>query len=115
MPPGWSEWYGDVDPTTHEFRDYTLNDSGNPKTYGEPGEKDPDLYIERRAAGGKPFLLSFAPRASHREIVADRELLAERNPGPAPRHRGTFEIAEVPRPPSLDGADAALILIILTS
>ncbi len=116
-PPGWTEWYGSVDPSTYKMWGYTLNENGALKTYGQADVEDPDLYqtdvfagkavdyIGRKAAGEKPFFLSFAPLAPHREIVANRELLAERNPRPAPRHRGTFEGAEVPRPPSFDEED----------
>ena len=28
MPPGWSEWYGSVDPSTYRFYNYTLNENG---------------------------------------------------------------------------------------
>ena len=28
VPPGWSEWYASVDPSTYRFYGYTLNENG---------------------------------------------------------------------------------------
>ena len=61
VPPGWSEWYGAVDPTTYRMWGFTLNENGSRRTYGSPFFEDPRLYqtdvyhrkavdfIERRA------------------------------------------------------------------
>lgn len=34
IPPGWSEWYGGVDPTTYSYFGYTLNENGKLHRYG---------------------------------------------------------------------------------
>ena len=41
VPPGWSEWYGSVDPSTYLMWGYTLNENGTLKTYGSPASRTP--------------------------------------------------------------------------
>src|SRR5688500_3783704 len=40
VPPGWTEWYGSIDPSTYRFYNYTLNENGRLVTYGS----DPASY-----------------------------------------------------------------------
>src|SRR5215211_2376452 len=44
IPPGWTEWYGSVDPTTYRMWGYTLNENGTLRTYGTSTVEDPALY-----------------------------------------------------------------------
>ncbi len=117
VPPGWGEWYGSVDPSTYSMWGYTLNENGVLHTFGSPAVEDPALYqtdvyaakavnyINRKAPGAQPFFLSFAPLAPHGERAVAGVDLSQRNPRPAPRHRGTFDSATVPKPASYDEAD----------
>ncbi len=119
IPPGWSEWYGSTDPSTYRMWGYTLNENGTLHTYGTPTVEDPALYqadvyaskavsfINRRAPSTQPFFLSFAPLAPHGEGGASGADLSERNPRPAPRHRGDLDDATVPKPPSWNEADVS--------
>jgi len=118
IPPGWTEWYGSVDPTTYRMWGYTLNENGMLRTYGTSTVEDPALYqtdvyatkavsfINRRAPSTQPFFLSFAPLAPHGERH-DGADLSQRDPRPAPRHRGDLDTAMVPKPPSWNEADVS--------
>jgi N-acetylglucosamine-6-sulfatase len=108
VPPGWSEWYAAVDPTTYRMWNYTLNENGRQVTYGAPNEEDPGLYqtdvlrnkaldVIRRGSGpGQPFFLSVALLAPHHEEAGIRARTGI-TVRPAPRHRGRF--ATLPLPP----------------
>ncbi|WP_326824495.1 sulfatase family protein [Streptosporangium sp. NBC_01756] len=119
IPPGWAEWYGSVDPSTYRMWNYTLNENGTLHTYGVAGAENPALYqtdvyarkavdyIQRKAPANEPFFLSFAPLAPHGEGAATGSDLSQRNPRPAPRHRGDLESVKLPKPPSYDEADVS--------
>ncbi|HEU4426595.1 MAG TPA: sulfatase [Pilimelia sp.] len=118
IPPGWTEWYGSIDPTTYRMWGYTLNENGTLHTYGTSTVEDPALYqtdvyatkavsfINRRAASTQPFFLSFAPLAPHGEGNSGADL-SQRNPRPAPRHRGDLDTAMLPKPPSWNEANVS--------
>jgi len=118
IPLGWQEWHGMVDPTTYRMWGYTINNNGVLQTYGQQDVEDPALYqtdvlsafatnyIDRVAPGEQPFMLSFAPLAPHAE-VGWASMNGNRNPRPAPRHRGAFADAQLPRTPSFDEADVS--------
>lgn len=101
VPPGWSEWYGAVDPTTYRMWNYTLNENGRQVTYGATNDESPanyqtDVYrekaldvIRRGSASGQPFFLSLAFLAPHYEELGIRSR-AGVTVRPAPRHRGRF-------------------------
>jgi N-acetylglucosamine-6-sulfatase len=119
IPPGWTEWYGSVDPSTYSMWGYTLNENGTLRTYGSPAVEDPALYqtdvyaskavdyINRRTPAAQPFFLSFAPLAPHGERAVAGVDLSQRNPRPAPRHRGDLEDITVPKPPNYDEVDVS--------
>lgn len=119
IPPGWAEWYGSVDPSTYSMWGYTLNENGTLRTYGSPSVEDPALYqtdvyankaidyINRKAPAAQPFFLSLAPLAPHGERAVTGVDLSQRNPRPAPRHRGDLDSVTVPKPPSYDEADVS--------
>ncbi|MEX1143025.1 MAG: sulfatase [Thermoleophilaceae bacterium] len=116
VPPGWSEWYGAVDPTTYRMWGYTLNENGRQVTYGDPFDDDPATYqtdvlrdkalaIVRRGGGSaSPFFLSLSFLAPHHEEHGVR-LRTGLTVRPAPRHRGRFAALPLPRPPSFGETD----------
>ena len=104
IPPGWTEWYGSVDPSTYQFYNYTLNENGRAVRYGaDPASYQADVYTRkavdavRRLAPGGPFFLSVAYLAPHsggpRETDDPRNLAT---PVPAPRHRNRFAAEPLP-------------------
>ncbi len=124
VPPGWSDWYGSVDPTTYRMYGYTLNQNGQLVDYGDYDTEDPATYqtdvyaqkgvefIERQAQLGTPFFLSMAPLAPHVEVFTrpsegedDPPTPTFPNPRPAPRDAGAFRGAKLPTGPSFNEAD----------
>jgi len=113
VPPGWSEWYGAVDPATYRMWGYTLNENGKQVTYGETLDENPanyqtDVYrnkaldaIRRNGRSGRPFFLSLAFLAPHHEEagVRARTGITVRS---APRHRGRFASLALPQPPGFN-------------
>jgi len=108
VPPGWTDWYGAVDPTTYRMWGYTLNENGRLVNYGDPFTEDPGTYqtdmlrnkaldvIRRDSKSGQPFFLSLAFLAPHYEEagVRGRTGVTVRS---APRHRGRFATLPLPR------------------
>jgi N-acetylglucosamine-6-sulfatase len=113
IPPGWTEWYGSVDPSTYQFYNYTLNENGRAVRYGaDPASYQADVYTRkavdavRRLAPGGPFFLSVAYLAPH--SGGPRETDDPRNlgtPVPAPRHRNRFAAEPLPVTPAFNEAD----------
>jgi len=107
VPPGWSEWYGAVDPATYRMWNFTLNENGTQVTYGAPGEENPALYqtdvlrnkaldvIRRGSHSASPFFLSVAFLAPHHEEAAIRARTGV-TVRAAPRHRGRFASLTLP-------------------
>ncbi len=116
VPPGWTEWYGSIDPSTYYMWGYTLNENGTRRTYGNPSVEDPALYqtdvyrgkavdfIKRRSGPGRPFYLSVAFLAPHSEARLGRPA-SDPSLRPAPRHKGRFANKPLPRPRSFNEAD----------
>ena len=113
VPPGWTEWYGAVDPSTYSFYGYTLNENGRLVTYGSaPEDYQADVYtrkavdaIRRRAPQG-PFLLSVAYLAPHSGQPREPgDPVGMPTPVPAPRHQQAFDSEPLPAPPSLNELD----------
>jgi N-acetylglucosamine-6-sulfatase len=113
IPPGWSEWYGSVDPSTYQFYNYTLNENGRTVRYGaDAASYQADVYTRkaadtaRRLSAGGPFFLSVAYLAPH--SGGPRETDDPRNfgtPVPAPRHRNRFAAEPLPASPAFNEAD----------
>jgi len=112
VPPGWSEWYGLTAESKRDVYDYEINENGELRRYGGSEEdfKTDVLarlardFVRRASGEEEPFFLWVATPAPH----ADRALEgAERNPEPAPRHRGRFEGLRAPRGPAFDEADVS--------
>ena len=116
VPPGWTEWYGSIDPSTYRFYNYTLNENGRLVTYGsDPASYQADVYarkgvdaIRRLATAGAPFFLSVAFLAPH--SGGPHESDDPRNsatPAPAPRHRDRFAAEALPQTASFNEADVS--------
>jgi len=115
IPPGWTEWYGSVDPSTYQFYNYTLNENGRTVRYGvDPASYQADVYTRkavdavRRLAPGGPFFLNVAYLAPHsggpREPDDPVNLAT---PVPAPRHRNRFAAEPLPVTPAFNEADVS--------
>jgi N-acetylglucosamine-6-sulfatase len=113
VPPGWSEWWGGVDPSTYGFYDYTLNHNGKLRRWGaKPEDYSTDVYaklaakeIRSAADGNKPFFLSLAPNAPH-TVAVETSARQEGLPAvPAPRHEDVYADQEMPRYPNFNEAD----------
>jgi arylsulfatase A-like enzyme len=96
-----------MDPTTYRFYDYTLNENGHLRHYGDARrDYQTDVlarkavgFVDRSAERARPFFLTFSTQAPH-----DEEM---KPPRPAPRHRGAFSDEPLPRPPSFNEQDVA--------
>ncbi len=107
VPPGWSEWYTTVDPSTYRYTGYRLNENGVVSTYerystDEFSQRAVDA-VERLAPEEQPFFLSVAYLAPHSGGPADADdpdgLVT---PMPAPRHRELLAAEPTPRGPAFD-------------
>ncbi len=118
QPPGWSEWYGAIDPTTYRMWGYSLNENGTVRTYGTPRDEDPRLYqtdvladhalraVERRADAQRPFFMSLAFLAPHHESAGLRRATGQVVRA-APRHAGAIAAGGAARTPAYDEADVS--------
>ena len=99
VPAGWTDWFGLVDPS--QYFDYTVSDDGRTLRFGHADADYLTDVLRRHAiaviraarAAHRPLFLYLAPKAPH--------LPAE----PAPRHRGLFDHAELPRGAAFDEDD----------
>jgi len=115
IPPGWDDWHVPVNHTEFRMWNYTLNENGVLKDYGDAARDYQTDVVARKAAAfvrsnarkTDPFFLSVASLAPHKEGVLGKVLNAPRNPRPAPRHDGVLEDLAIPRAPSYDEADVA--------
>ena len=105
VPPGWTHWAALTNHTEYQLYDYSINENGRPKAYGDaPADyqtdvlaRQADAFIKAGAEARKPFFLVVAPAAPHEEPLPED---VERNPRPAPRHEGRFEGEPLPRGPA---------------
>jgi N-acetylglucosamine-6-sulfatase len=116
VPPGWTEWYGSIDPSTYQFYNYTLNENGKLVKYGAAAsDYQADVYarkavdiIRRQAADPRPFFFSvafLAPHSGGPREPGDPANMA--TPVPAPRHRNAFATQPLPAAPSFNEADVS--------
>lgn len=120
-PPGWTRWFGLIDPSTYGYTDFDVSVDGTSRSYGEDDYSTDVLadeavaQIRARADDERPFFLSFTPLAPHAE--APEAHAASAGSGAAPgaggfttpvapeRHADAFTAADLPRPPSYDEED----------
>jgi arylsulfatase A-like enzyme len=96
VPPGWNEW--DVAGWGYNEYNYRLNEDGTIRHFGHrPQDYLTNVisglgsrFIQRSAAGGRPFFLELATFAPHAPYT------------PAPQDRTSFPGLTAPRPPSFD-------------
>lgn len=111
VPPGWSRWFGLVDPSTYQMFGYTVDDDGKLVTYGNAAEdyqtdvlaRKAEEVIRGRAGEKEPFFLTVAPLAPHLEGGDNSGTGAIVRP--APRHQGRFQKAKLPRTVSFNEPD----------
>jgi N-acetylglucosamine-6-sulfatase len=112
IPPGWSEWYTSVDPSTYSFTEYRLNENGVVR-WGTKYSTDEysDLAVDavsRLAPSAQPFFLSVAYLAPHSGRPGDPDDPASlATPSPAPRHRDLFAAEPLPVTPAFNEADVS--------
>ena len=101
-PPGWDEWHA-ANNDGYFNVNYKLNENGNVVSYGDAPQdyltdviRDKALaHMRRFSAEGRPFFLYIATFAPHSPY------------NPAPRHKGMFKTAALPRPASFNEADVS--------
>ena len=116
-PPGWSHWFGTIDPSTYQYYNYSVSVDGTRVDYGNSeADYQTDVLgaevvssIDTAIAADQPFFISFTPLAPH---AGRRETSAEQGADNftavgAPRHEGAFAETGLPAVPSqVFGADA---------
>jgi arylsulfatase A-like enzyme len=110
-PPGWSRWFGLIDPSTYRMYDYTVSRDGAPVQYGEAPEDyqtdvlaaEAEAILRSRAGAGEPFFVTVAPIAPHLERIGRDQT----PPRPAPRYLGRFAAEPLPAKPSFNEPDVA--------
>ena len=114
IPPGWTDWFGMVDPSTYGYFGYKVNDNGRVRTYGKAAEGLPDRRAREPGRQGHPRRQepprspsSCGSRRRRRTRSPSRSTAAPRARRPS-RLRGTpsvFANAPIRRLPSFDEAD----------
>src|SRR5262245_207007 len=108
-PPGWSRWFGLIDPSTYELYGYTVSDDGVPVTHGNRAAdyqtdvlaEEAERILRSRAGESQPFFVTVAPIAPHLERIDGKQVA----PRPAPRYDDRFAAEPLPVKPSFNEAD----------
>lgn len=108
-PPGWSRWFGLIDPTTYKLYDYTVSDDGVAVSYGDAAAdyqtdvlaEEAETLLRSRAGAGEPFFVTVAPVAPHLERIGGVQV----PPRPAPRYQGRYAGEPLPAKPSFNEPD----------
>ena len=112
-PPGWSRWFGLIDPTTYKLFDYTgerRRRGGELRAHtAEEYQTDvlaaeAEKVLRSRAGAGKPFFLTVAPVAPHLERIATASRCRR---GRRPATRGRSPTRRCRSKPAYDEADVA--------
>jgi N-acetylglucosamine-6-sulfatase len=116
VPPGWTDWYGSIDPWTYQYFGTELNANGSIVTLGTAdSDYQTDVYkrmatgaISYFASKGQPFFLDVAVTAPHTGGAGPgRPAPTDYAPVPAPRNVGAFATQPLPNTPSIDEADVS--------
>ncbi len=105
VPPGYTEWYGLIDPFTYAYYNYIINENGTLKQYGnDPTDYQTDVltkkavdFINKSTSDTKPFFLVVAYVAPHAGLPPPAS-----EPEPAPRHKNSLKDCTLPKPPSFN-------------
>ena len=103
VPLGWTEWYSPMSGNPYAGLDYTMNENGSPKHYGNLPEDyltdvisaKADDFIVRMALAGEPFFVYLAPYNPHAPAT------------PPVRYENLFPGVQAPRTPSFNEADVS--------
>jgi arylsulfatase A-like enzyme len=112
-PPGWTEWYGLIDPYTYMSYGYRMNRNGVVTQYGSaPQDYQADVLadtavevITRRVRNPAPLFLTVAPLTPHSEVDLATGTWSPIRP--APRHKGVYDTLPLPTPPNFNEADVS--------
>ena len=119
IPPGWDKWFARVDGIEvngvilHDgikYFNYTVNDDGVMRTYGNSENdyitdvmtKEALEFINNQANSSKPFFIAFHPVTPHTEVDSRFGTIWIDFPKPAPRHEKAFSTEPLPQPPSFN-------------
>ena len=108
-PPGWSRWFGLIDPSTYKMYGYTVSVDGVPVTRGGGSKAyqtdvlagEAERVLRAQAGSGQPFFMTVAPIAPHLERINGVQVA----PRPAPRYKGRFARERFPAKPSFNETD----------
>ncbi|MBI4170942.1 MAG: sulfatase-like hydrolase/transferase [Candidatus Aenigmarchaeota archaeon] len=108
IPPGYTEWYGLVDPYTYAYYNYIINENGKLKKYGDQSRdyqtdvltKKAVSFIEQAGKSQEPFFLVVAYVAPHAGLPPPPN-----EPEPAPRHKNALNNCTLPKTPSFNEED----------
>jgi arylsulfatase A-like enzyme len=113
VPPGWSEWWGAVDPSTYRYFGYQLLTPSGVERYGDAAEDYQsdvyaDLAVDAVSEGrrdDRPFFVEVAFLAPHNALRLDALEDASGEPLPAPRHAGRLSEEPLPVSEAFDEED----------
>ena len=108
-PPGWSRWFGLIDPSTYKMYGYTVSVDGVPVTRGGGTKayqtdvlaREAERVLRLQAGASQPFFMTVAPIAPHLERINGVQVA----PRAAPRYKGRFAREPFPAKPSFNEAD----------
>lgn len=110
-PPGWDEWFTELDVRSQRYVGFTMLENGTERTYG-PDDYSTDVFtdlavatIDRHADAADPFFLTVDYFAPHADFAFTEDGLTPATP--APRHLGAFEGEPLPGGAALDEADVS--------
>lgn len=106
VPPGYTDWFGLIDPSVLNFYDYDVLDNGNVVHYGtEEKDYQTDVLSQRAASDvrrfateDKPFYLTVWTLAPH--SGTGKDVPNPLSPAPAPKYKGKLADRTWPRPES---------------
>jgi arylsulfatase A-like enzyme len=116
IPPGWSEWYGELDRSPDIYYDYKMDENGTLVSYGsDPASYSTDVYaakadaaIRRLASSSQPFFLWLAFMAPHNGLPQEPDDPPDfGTPARSVRYTGAFSSLPFPRPASFNEADVS--------
>jgi N-acetylglucosamine-6-sulfatase len=112
VPPGWSEWYASVDPSTYRFTGYRLNENGVVRGHERYSTDEYTARavdaVERLAPIAEPFFLSLAFLAPHSGGPPEPDdPVGFVTPMPPARHRDAMAAERLPYSPAFDEADVS--------
>ena len=119
VPPGWSDWYASVDPSTYQFN-HATGDQRERRAVSTYRRYSTGEYADRllgaaprvdrpgRAVRRRPSSCRSVPRAAQRRPARPRRPpAAAARRRPPPRHRGAFATEPLPRGPASTRRDVS--------